>query len=260
MAIYKRGDIWIMRFKVAGQDFHTTTWEKDSQKALEVEEKAKDILRQVAKRQQRAQIHKPRRKKSLTFSEAIEKAYEERWKHTKSGGQVRYRLYNCLFVIGDLPLQEIDEYHLALVKAKMRSIGLTPASLNRVFAHLRTLFRMAKREWKDISDMPFIKIPKEKQHRLRVLSTKEERELLKTLREIGSDPRSYGKDIADLCAVLIDTGLRVGEALKLDYDANINFDEKVIELFPDMTKSGKPRNVPMTKRVERILKKRRKLH
>jgi integrase len=85
----------------------------------------------------------------------------------------------------------------------------------------------------------------EKNNRLRWLTADEE-ELL--LLETNSMPNK--KTYADLWAFLIDTGARVGEALKLNWK-DVDFDNRKVT-FRD-TKNGDDRTLPMTKRVFEIL-------
>jgi len=254
--LYKKKKTWIMCMNIDGQSVHRSTGETEKRKAMAVKKREIERIQQV--KGETSPGAETVGNKSITLSQAIKRGHDERWKYTSYGRQVRNRLYGCLDVIGDLPLPEIDESHINQVTNKLRNIRNSQASINRVLAHLRTLFRMAKLEWKVLDRLPYIKLKKEKTHRLRVLTKTEENTLIQTLREIGNDPRSFGNDIADLVMVLIDTGMRVGEALQLVFLEHIDLEQDVIQLFPEMTKSGEPRNIPMTKRVRQILTDRSK--
>ena len=119
---------------------------------------------------------------------------------------------------------------------------------------------MANREWEILDSVPFIKLFKERKHRIRVVTLEEEMALLKILRRDipnRSESRGYFPEVADLVEVLIDTGMRLGEGLSISYKDNIDLDNEAINLYPEMVKSGKPRCIPMTSRVKRILVERR---
>ena len=56
----------------------------------------------------------------------------------------------------------------------------------------------------------------------------------------------------DLVVLLVDTGMRLGEALAIT-NKDIDFDRNMIVLGSEITKSEKTRSVPMTKRVREML-------
>lgn len=199
-------------------------------------------------------------KTATTLSAAIERGYEERWKSKKDGAKTRSRLIQIVEFMGDVELDDIDEVLINAFKGHLSQKGLSNSTINRHIANLKTLLRMAWREWKLISSVPYIKLEKENKHRMRVISQREEQEILRLLRITKVRSDSKFKDIADLVEVLIDTGMRVGESLKMTYADNINLDEWVINLYPDDTKPGEPRCVPMTKRIHRILTTRQHTH
>lgn len=71
-----------------------------------------------------------------------------------------------------------------------------------------------------------------------------------------SNRKEYFPDVADLVEVLVDTGMRLSEALELRY-ADVKFDDNLIAVRMGM--SYKCRRVPMTKRVAAILKRRQEI-
>jgi integrase len=77
---------------------------------------------------------------------------------------------------------------------------------------------------------------------------------LKYLREYASDVPGRGKEMADFFTTLIDTGLRLSEAIGLKW-AEVD-GEKSIRLGFD-NKGEQPRMVPLTERAAKIIKDRR---
>jgi integrase len=88
----------------------------------------------------------------------------------------------------------------------------------------------------------------------RIISDQEEIQILELLRNVEHDGnRFYFPEMADLIEVLVDTGMRMLEAIELTY-SDINFEINVIIIR--VTKGFNHRRIPMTKRVAAILKRR----
>jgi integrase len=120
-----------------------------------------------------------------------------------------------------------------------------PATVNRYLATIKTLLRHHQQPWEHI------KLKKETKGRIRVLSTEEEVTVVSLLRDTDhGKKRSYYTEAADLVEVLVDTGCRLSEVLNLKYE-DINWDSNIITIW--INKGDKPRSIPMTKRVGRIL-------
>lgn len=98
------------------------------------------------------------------------------------------------------------------------------------------------------------RIRKQITRHIRIVTREEESKIIALLQEAPhGNCRWYYPEIADLVIVLVDTGMRLGEALMLDYD-DIDFEENLITVR--MTKTDRHRRVPMTKKVASIMKKR----
>jgi integrase len=123
--------------------------------------------------------------------------------------------------------------------------GTSEKTVNRRLSMLsRWLTWAVKREW--IDRVPAITKFREKAGRLRWQTQAEEAEMIRLLREQGRD------DLADLVAVLADTGCRRSELLDLEWE---NVDDGWIRLWE--TKGGTSRSVPLTQRAREILDSRR---
>jgi len=100
----------------------------------------------------------------------------------------------------------------------------------------------------------FIEMDPETEGRIYVLSDAEETRIIKLFTEGPRDhQRGFYAEMPDLVASLIDTGARPNELLKLPCQ-DINFETGMITIW--INKTDKPRSIPMTKRVENILKAR----
>jgi integrase len=101
----------------------------------------------------------------------------------------------------------------------------------------------------------FISLKKERKGRIRVLSREEEKLIVQLLRDRDHDKRrAYFPEVGDLIEVLLDTGMRLSEALNMRYE-DIDFATGLISIW--VNKGDRPRSVPMTSRVRSILSARR---
>lgn len=72
-------------------------------------------------------------------------------------------------------------------------------------------------------------------------------------RDVTGIRNQHYRDVADLVLVLVDTGMRLSEALNMKYE-DISFDNNLISIW--INKGDRPRSLPMTKRVRTILEAR----
>lgn len=150
------------------------------------------------------------------------------------------------------PIAQIREY-------LEKNTKLSASTINRHFAYLKKLLTIANKEWEVITYVPHIKITAEHTGRIKVYTEQEESDLIAFLesKQSRSTSDKMRKEISLFFQVLIDTGMRLSEALNLTYADNIDFNKKVIRLIdPDKLKSKKARIVPMTNRVFDILQAR----
>jgi len=184
----------------------------------------------------------------MRLSEAIEQVYGERWKYNKDGRKSQRNAERILEFIGDLPISKIDEDEVWLLIKKLEATGIGSATVNRYLAALKTVLRHHKQP------CDHIKLKKEKNGRIRVLTKDEELQLVEILRESAKcGKRSYYLELADLVEVLVDTGMRLSEALRLEYK-DVDFSSNLISIW--INKGDKPRSIPMTSRVRNILQER----
>ena len=129
--------------------------------------------------------------------------------------------------------------------AALRDRGNSNATINRKIAALSKLLRKAHKMG-DIYSLPEFRRQKERQGRIRFLEYEEEKRLFAAI-------RARDEDAWRLSVFLVDTGCRLGEALGLIW--NDLGDDRVTFW---LTKSGRSRTVPLTRRARQAAKVDRK--
>lgn len=230
-----RGKTWYIDTIVGGRRIHRTTGCQEKAAAEAVESQARAAAEQAL-----MGTSPP-----LKLRDAIEDLYTGRWSKTADGEQVYARLQKVADILGNPDLTSITAASIAELKTTLSS-GRSPATVNRFLAPLKTLLRVAHQEWEVIDRVPLVKLDAEHGRRERVLDLTEEGLIAAQLRQAGRG------DIADMMEVMLDTGLRPKELASVT-DAMVDMAAKAIRLPGTVTKNHRPRVVPMTDRVFRIL-------
>lgn len=244
MAVYKRGakGVFYMDFVCKGvRVFRSTeTHTKREAKLVEAAERQKIVAESKLSPSERAA--------RLQLSEAITQVYEGKWKQNKDAEGANRRAKGLIEHIGDIPIGKIDDDIVAELIKKLEATGIKPATINRYLATLKTILRYKRQPW------DHIKLKKVRNGRIRVVSQKEEQAAVNMLRNTAhSDRRYFYPEVADLVEVLVDTGMRLSELLHLTYD-DVNFKSNMISIW--INKGDRPRSIPMTSRVKRLMKAR----
>ncbi len=248
MTVFKRGSVFYYDFILHGIRHAGTTHTKNRRAAEKVE---------AAERKKAAggRVNgEPGSESgdSLTLGDAMKRLYKERWSRTRDHERTEARINRITSLLGEkTPLSAIDSPAVSKMAATLRASGLKDSSVNRYFAALKTLLITAQREWRAIPSIPYIKLAKEPHGRLRTFSVKEEAEIQRLLRENKPTPLSI--EAADLLLLLADTGMRLGEAVKLEC-RDVNLKTGLIHVWEN--KGDRPRSVPVTERLRGILKPR----
>lgn len=165
------------------------------------------------------------------------------WAGTSGEDTVLGNAEQVIQVLGDVEIRSIDESQIDRLVLASEAKGNSNGTINRKLACLSRMLTVAhERGW--IARKPKIERRKEPLGRIRWLTDEEEAKLVAVTRHFGRDR------YADLWILLVDTGLRVGEALRLRW-RDVDLDRKQLSVW--VTKGDKPRTVPMTDRVWTML-------
>jgi integrase len=241
MSVYKRGDkgVFYMNFTVNGVRVYKSTgkFTKKEAKQVEANEKQKLIDEANATPQQKAT--------RMKISEVVKELYDVRWKHNKDSVNSLARGEKVVEILGDMPIGEVSQEDIRKIMVHLQGRGNKPATVNRTLEVLKTMLKYKKLEW------DYIKLSRVSKGRIRVISIEEEHQAVKHFRETKRirGGKNY-PDFGDLVICLVDTGMRLGEMLKLKYE-DVNFKTNLITIW--INKGGRPRSIPMTKRVREIM-------
>jgi integrase len=160
-----------------------------------------------------------------------------------------------------LPIQRITSQTLSEWRDdRLRSVNkstglpLKPASVLREMKLLGSVFEVARREWRWISENPLkdVRKPSSPEHRTRTIKFTETRKLLKTMGYHDGKPQSITQALAVCMLFALSTGMRNGEIIGMTW-ANVKDDHVHL---PD-TKTDKARDVPLSKVGKRLLDRMR---
>lgn len=244
MAVYKRGakGVFYMNFTVNGQRVFKSTgkYTKKDAKQAEANDRQKLMNEATMSPQEKAA--------KMLLSDAVDHVYNTRWKNTKDADGAHRRALRLVELIGNIPLAKISEDAVHKMILTLEASKIEVATINRYLAALKTLLKALKQP------TDYIKLRKERSGRIRVISEIEESKVIKLLEEtIHSKRRYFYYEVAALVQVLVDTGMRLSEALNLKYE-DVNYDTNLISIW--INKGDRPRSIPMTMRVKAILKRR----
>lgn len=244
MSVVARGNTFEVYVKRAGKRYRVAARSQEQGAAIEREitrclDAGKAVDLETIKR-----IAAPTGGKTLRY--CIDTIYPLRWEGAKSADTSKERLELIARELGDdyaidaINRETIDTLMLAF-KRKNNSV----ATINRKMSVLRVLLQECHdRGWR--GELPKMPHKKEGKGRVRYLTDDEEALIISRTRYLGRG------ELADLWAFLLDTGARIGEALKVEWvdvhDTQVTFVD---------TKNGETRTVPLTKRAQTILKSRR---
>ena len=204
---------------------------------------SKSLAREVLlKRQSQASENKffPERVKSfIAFTQAVEKYWRLEGQYLKAKGVLAvFKALESRF--GDKKIAEVSTADLQEFYNE-KAEATSASTANRILGFLSPVFNRAK-EWGDyFGENPVEKVRRRKpnNHRLRFLSEAEIKELL-NVAETRIRPILT-------CAIL--TGMRKGEILGLRWE-NVDLEHDTIFIL--QSKSGKPREIPIGKKLKEV--------
>jgi len=181
---------------------------------------------------------------SWTLGQAVDETYKAIWQGSKGASTAYKNSMACISFFGaNVSLSAITTLELQNFVSHLKEQGNSNATCNRKLAALSRCMSYA-RQCNKLNVMPHIPRQKEAQGRLRWLSDVEEQRML-AIADAWS--LSY---LRDAIVILVDTGIRVGELLKLRCEDV--YDDRIVLID---TKNHKTHVVPLTNRASETLSK-----
>lgn len=172
------------------------------------------------------------------------------WKH--DAGRYEYRIRESL---GMLPMRAVTPDQVADFLEELSESGLSPATILHYAAIIRRMFNVAKKTIVEgeaiipgINPVEKVELPILHNARERFLTHEEAARLLDAARESGNH------DLYDAIALTLETGLRLGELLRLEW-SDINMFAKILTVKDeDHRKPGG--KIPLSERAIALLRER----
>jgi integrase len=159
----------------------------------------------------------------------------------QQNGENVLRHFGKTTLLSTLTSDRIDSFAQA-----MKEDGLAGATINRQLSALSKMLQVGVDKGR-LKSRPKIERKRESPGRRRVISETEEAKIIHTFQQWGLEEQSA------VVQVLADTGLRPSELWRLTAN-DINFSSNLIHVWE--SKTDVPRSVPMTERVQSIMRKR----
>lgn len=241
MSLFKRGDspYWWVKFSLNGRRVQQSTGTSERAQAQEFHDKLKAALWE----QHRLGV-KPRR----SWKEAVVR-YIAETKHKRSHDKDLAHLRWLDRHFGSLSLNEITRDRVDEVKQIRLSESVSNASVNRILAVTRAVLRKAAYEWEWIDRAPKVRLLPEPQLRVRFLTMKQAKTLLKFLPE----------HLAAMAEFSMLTGLRQGNVRDLGWP-QVDLKGRKLWIHADQAKGGQAIPVPLPSRAVRLLKAQKGKH
>ena len=163
------------------------------------------------------------------------------------------RADNIITMLGrGMLVTEINDSHIENLVDTLEDRGFAPATINRYLSAISKMLRFASQRQSiyHLDRVPHIEWQTENNGRERYLEPLEEQEIIKILTEWNK------VDYLELYLFLMDTGMRLGEALSIKkLMVHNNNGDYVVNLPSSVTKNGDARGVPLTNRAKSIVVK-----
>jgi integrase len=240
MGVYKRGSTWWIDVTVNGKRHRVSADTMDRQDAIIKEA-------QLKKQLMNGFIPVPVEAPSCevcTLQAAFDRMLESHWKGTPSEKTVTSHMNQITKIIPpETPIASVDEKLIFNLIKVLKDGGNSPASINRKLSTLSTTLEHACYRWKVLPVVPFIPRGKESRGRMMVISKEQEAEILRIANTLS-------RFFAGLLAILFETGMRLSEALGLQWK-DIDLEKRMIHIWEN--KTDNPRSIPMTDRLYAVL-------
>ena len=246
MGLYRRpdSDVWWMSFTYNGRLCRKSTGTSD-------EKLAKKIFGKVQTQVIEVKWFDIDHSKQRTLKEMIERYSKEYTVHRTYYPQKREKsIFKHLYAyFGEFcTLGEIEQW-IGGYEQFRKGNGISPATIVKELGVLRTMFNIARKQWRWKVENPVsdIKLPTVHNERVRYLSEDENKRLFEALE------KSKEKWLKPLVVIAIDTGLRLSNICDLRW-SEVNLFSKMITIDAEATKNDDYLGVPLTDSAFQILK------
>ena len=257
MTLYKRGNIWWYNFTHKEERYQSSTNCKNRKDAARVEKDAKKAVILQYNKQKAMQA-------KMTVADAVAKISSEEYAHSKDGERSIRQLQLAVTYLpkGRKYVNQITREDVILVRDQYLKDGNKPQTANKKLAPFRKMLKLAANDWQVA---PGINMPKDLKFttkKRRVMEKAEEEIMLEFFDRIinkGFVPEGYrykqvnsARAYEAMFIVYIETGMRLSELTALEKD-DIQWLGRYLTVRDP--KNGQERDVPVTERCERALKK-----
>jgi integrase len=248
VGIFKRGDKYWFHFWFSGQHVQKSTKQGNPNVARTIESTYRTALA-------KGEVGLIEREPAPTLK-GFEKRFIEAVEVRSASKPKTVAFYRQQFarLLDFVPLANarLDRIDAPLIESfiQRRVESVSPATVNRALATLRRALRLAQ-EWQLIDRVP----------RVRLLAGERNREFILSHAEEPGYLAAASQPLRDISLVILDTGLRLGEALALAWP-DVHLDPAGGAKFgylhvTDGKSVNARRNVPLTVRVRAMLQRRR---
>lgn len=256
MSVKPRGNGWEAYVTYKGKKFRRTLSTKEDATVLEAM-----WQREIAqgKMPTKMDVDKETGKASgWSLRQAMDRCHENYWRDTKNEFQLIYiQKIICKYWGSDTPINRISTTAVFdWIKHMKENNGYAPSTCNRHISVLKRCLDNAVDEGA-LTTVPKFKRQSEKgRERLEFFTKDEEEAILSELKRMGED---Y---LHDYAIVAVDTGMRAGEVLKVDgklhkLQQTRDDGSPIYGVYVPDRKNGEPLLMPVTKRVEEVIRKRK---
>ena len=240
MSLYKRGNVWWIRFTTPdGHELRETAATADRRAAQELHDTRKAELWRQAKLGEL-----PRH----TWQEAVVRWLEER-PHSRWLRGIKRHLREADPFLGALYLDQIDRDTLDRLTRARVATGVSPATVNRLLAVIRAIMNMARKDWGWLETIPPLRLMQEPHRRIRWLTHEEADRLIAELPE----------HLAAMARFTLATGLRENNVIVLEW-AQIDLEQRRAWIYADQAKGRRALAVPLNAQAMVVLREQEGHH
>ncbi|MCC6502695.1 MAG: site-specific integrase [Deltaproteobacteria bacterium] len=237
MGLFKRGQVWWMRFTYKGKQVRLSTEVSDKKLAEKIHAK---VSTQIAEGKW---FERPIGENKV-FEEMLDKYLTEYSSSKTLLGRDRDKSIakRLLSFFGGLKLTEIGSALVVEYKSKRRKEGAAPATIEREICVLKRSFNLAVKEWEWLRDNPVSRVSRERFNNQidRWLTLEEEEKLLEACPDW----------LKQIVTFALNVGMRQGEILDLRWPY-IDLFRKTATVME--SKNGEKRTVPLNQKAHEVL-------